>query len=260
MSRAESSASRRRRAATRRRALKRNYHAQATYGKNAGLWAHPYGAVAAEGLWAHVDRVGFRVPDGVPARGRPLQRSLTPHLDCCPDEMDAGGGKAWPRWRPIQCFLALDDALEPDEGGFECARGFHREFRAYYDGRAAETAAGLPCVGDYVHVSPRDDAAVLARVRHVPVPAGAAVFWDQRLPHANARRNGKREPRAVVYGGFLPRGVAKNDAYAAEQRRRLVAGAPQPNFWMDRSAPLAPPDHAATVAALGDRARGLLGL
>ena len=60
MSRAESSASRRRRAATRRRALKRNYHAQATYGTNAGLWAHPYGAVAAEGLWAHVDRVGVR--------------------------------------------------------------------------------------------------------------------------------------------------------------------------------------------------------
>ena len=54
MSRAESSASR-------RRALKRNYHAQATYGTNAGLWAHPYGPVAAEGLWAHVDRVGVRM-------------------------------------------------------------------------------------------------------------------------------------------------------------------------------------------------------
>ena len=73
MSRAESSASRRRRAATRRRALKRNYHAQATYGTNAGLWAHPYGPVAAEGLWAHDDRVGVRVPDAA-AVGAPGAR------------------------------------------------------------------------------------------------------------------------------------------------------------------------------------------
>ena len=116
MSRAESSASCPRRAATRRRALKRNYHAQATYGTNAGLWAHPYGPVAAEGLWAHVDRVGVRVPDAA-GKKRALQRSLTPHLDCCPDRLHAGGGKRFPRWRPIQCFLALDDALEALNAG-----------------------------------------------------------------------------------------------------------------------------------------------
>ena len=145
MSRAESSASRRRRAATRRRALKRNYHAQATYATNAGLWAHPYGAVAAEGLWAHVDRVGVRVPDAASTKKRSLQRSLTPHLDCCPDRLHAGGGKRFPRWRPIQCFLALDDALEADQGGFECCGGFHRRFEAYYADRAARAGGALPC-------------------------------------------------------------------------------------------------------------------
>ena len=258
MSRAESSASRRRRAATRRRALKRNYHAQATYGTNAGLWAHPYGPVTAEGLWAHVDRVGVRVPDAA-GKKRALQRSLTPHLDCCPDRLHAGGGKRFPRWRPIQCFLALDDAREADQGGFECCAGFHRRFEAYYADRAARAGGALPCVGDFIALTMRDDAAVVAGVGHVPAPAGAAIFWDQRVPHANARRNTKHEARAVAYGGFLPR-TPLNDAYATEQRRRFLLGEPQPDFWTDGPPPPAPPDHFATVDALGPHARSLLGI
>jgi hypothetical protein len=66
---------------------------------------------------------------------KPLQRSLTPHLDCCPHLMHGtmtmtvtepvtrepgaagaahpvhahvkGAAKEYPRWRPIQCMLAL---------------------------------------------------------------------------------------------------------------------------------------------------------
>ena len=45
---------------------------------------------------------------------------------------------------------------------------------------------------------------------------GAAVFWDQRLPHSNSRYNRSEHARAVVYGGYLPR-VAINQAYAEEQ-------------------------------------------
>ena len=231
---------------------------EATYGTNAGLWAHPYGAVAAEGLWAHVDRVGVRVPDAA-GKKRALQRSLTPHLDCCPDRLHAGGGKRFPRWRPIQCFLALDDALEADQGGFECCGGFHRRFEEYYKDRAARAGGSLPCVGDFIALTMRDDAAVVAGVGHVPVPAGAAVFWDQRVPHANARRNTKHEARAVAYGGFLPR-TRLNDAYATEQRRRFLLGEPQPDFWTDGPPPPAPPDHSATVDALGPLARSLLGI
>lgn len=231
---------------------------EATYATNRGLWAHPHGPVAVDALWAHVDRVGVRVPDAK-GRKRALQRSLTPHLDCCPDRLHAGGGKRWPRWRPIQCFLALDDALEADQGGFECCGGFHRRFESYYADRAARIGGSLPCVGDFIALTMRDDAAVVAGVGHVPVPAGAAVFWDQRVPHSNARKNTKKECRAVAYGGFLPR-TPQNDAYAAEQRRRFLLGEPQPDFWTDGPPPPAPTGHSATVAALGPHARGLLGI
>ena len=72
---------------------------------------------------------------------------------------------------------------------------------------------------------------------HVPVPAGAAVFWDQRLPHANARKNQGNEPRSVVYGGFLPRGegIGINKAYAKEQLRRLKEGRVQADFWLNET-------------------------
>ena len=270
--------------------------ARLRYATDAGLWRHPHGSF--DEIRAHVDRVGCRAPDGASLSGRPVQRSLTPHLDCCPDALDAGaarrgretvrarvvagarrgcradksagsepiqrvvsagGGKRWPRWRPIQCFLALDDALAPDEGGFECCPGFHSRFSDYY---AARTAAGggdaLPCVGDYLAVSTKRDASVLAGFRHVPVPAGAAVFWDQRIPHANARRNQKSECRRVVYGGFLPR-VPRNEAFLKEQRRRLIAGEPQADFWTKGGGVAAPPDHAANASALSPDARSLLG-
>ena len=176
--------------------------------------------------------------------------------------MHEGGGKEFPRWRPIQCLLALDAAEDADEGGFECVAGFHATFSDYYSERRGRSEKGLPCVGDYVALSPREDAGLLDRVAHVPVPAGAALFWDQRLPHGNARRNRKTEPRAVVYGGFLPR-VPLNDAYAAEQLRRLKLGMPQPDFWTHRAPTgedaLVPPDHDATLRRLGAHARGLLG-
>ena len=192
------------------------------------------------------------MPDAA-GKKRALQRSLTPHLDCCPDRLHAGGGKRFPRWRPIQCFLALDDALEADQGGFECCGGFHRRFEAYYAERAARAGGALPCVGDFIALTMRDDAAVVAGVGHVPVPAGAAIFWDQRVPHANARRNTKHEARAVAYGGFLPR-TPLNDMYATEQRRRFLLGEPQPDFGTDGPPPPAPPDHSATVDALGPHA------
>jgi ectoine hydroxylase-related dioxygenase (phytanoyl-CoA dioxygenase family) len=118
----------------------------------------------------------------------------------------------------------------------------------------------LPCVGDYIAVS---EPSLVARFEHVPIPAGAALFWDQRLPHANARRNNSGGARMVVYGGFLPRGPAINDAYAVEQRRRLLLAQAQPDFWMGRcDHPLAspgPPRIKAAISNLPGHARDLLG-
>ncbi|CAM9729263.1 unnamed protein product [Phaeothamnion confervicola] len=88
-----------------------------------------------------------------------------------------------------------------------------------------------PCVGDFSPVRPREDADVLRRVCHVPVPAGAAVFWDYRTPHANAARNASDRPREVIYTGFLP-DTAWNRAYAHQQLDRLLRGIPPDDQWM----------------------------
>ena len=242
------------------------------------LWAHPFGPAippsdqerengCSWNVFAHVDRVGFRVPDKVSelhsqhvaqrthkvsnkriARRLQLQRSLTPHLDCCPVDLHYGGGKAFPRWRPIQCMISLTDTTTADHGGFECVPGFHREFHSYFRKKAALQPDGhasaqylarnklrsgtVTCVGDYCAIQPHEDADILKRFTHIPIPAGAAVFWDQRLPHANARHNQASVPRRVVYGGFLPR-VPRNIPYVQEQLRRFLRRVAQVDFWIE---------------------------
>ena len=91
-----------------------------------------------------------------------------------------------------------------------------------------------------------------------PPPRGAAVFWDQRIPHANARTNAASEPRRVIYGGFLPR-VPLNERYAAEQLRRYELGLPQPDFWLEEdSSPGPAPEPPAPLAKLPEHAQRLL--
>ena len=154
------------------------------------LWSNPYDFTGGECL-AHVDRIGFRIPDAAnhprrgPRRARPLQRSLAPHMDVCLGDIHAGGRKQFPRWRPIQTFIALTDALDQECGGFEAAAGSHLEF-ADREERAGGEQAAARCKGDFTAVR---DTAMVDRVAHVPVPAGAAVFWDQRVVHANSREN-----------------------------------------------------------------------
>ena len=46
-----------------------------TYGTQTPPYEHPYDDLDG-GLWAHVDRVGFRVPT---AEGSRVQRALSPH-------------------------------------------------------------------------------------------------------------------------------------------------------------------------------------
>jgi hypothetical protein len=65
-----------------------------------------------------------------------LQRGLTPHLDCCPDtyyddDDPTTSSNNKTKWRPIQCFVSLTDNLEANTGGFEAAKGFHRNFREW---------------------------------------------------------------------------------------------------------------------------------
>ena len=203
--------------------------------------------------YAYLDRLCYRLPTtlseeigqaaasakNMSAKKRKkatLQRSLTPHLDCCPDTYDTATGKS--KWRPIQCLVSLTDNLEPDTGGLEVAPGFHHEFRSWTNTRAPTVAKEgspmpAPCLGEYTHMRPTEDATVMQRVQHVPgVCAGSAVFWDNRLPHANAYRHNGTEPRAVVYASFLPP-IALNRAYAERQLQLWKQGKNPTDQWIN---------------------------
>ncbi len=124
-------------------------------------------------------------------RPRPIQRSLTPHFDCCPESYH-DKSKQRGKWRPIQCFVSLTDNLEPNTGGFEAVPGFHREFHSWvergrrsvmdipYDATSKQRPRRRPCVGEYTHLDPTLDREIMERVTHIPVRAGGAVFWDNR--------------------------------------------------------------------------------
>lgn len=87
----------------------------ATFANCKSPYDHPYGIFPPKEALMYIDRVCYRVPDRVSAlhccetnKKRCLQRSLTPHIDCCPHRMfqDIGEHK-YSKWRPIQAFIAL---------------------------------------------------------------------------------------------------------------------------------------------------------
>jgi hypothetical protein len=208
---------------------------------------HPFGKFDADKGYMYIDRLGYRIPtkiaqsvgekmnpspEGEQSKTKKsraaIQRSLTPHLDCCPDTYNSASKKS--KWRPIQCFVSLTDNVEPNTGGFEAATGFHREFHQWATNRPPSTITHrdpksgakskievtAPCVGEYTHIRPKEDEHVMKSIFHVPVLSGSAVFWDNRIPHANAYRNESVLPRAVVYCSFLP-DVDINRIYVEKQ-------------------------------------------
>lgn len=200
----------------------------ATYAQNHRDFEHPHGVFNGKQGFMYINRVCYRVPDAISKlhgtkKSRPMQRSLTPHLDCCPTD-PFNSGKDIPRWRPIQCITALTDNLEPNTGGFEAVRGFHKEFASYFgsqDAPAVESTTARPqvCLGDFSPLRMQEDRAVIERYEHVSCTAGSVIFFDWRIPHANSYRHVGTTPREVVYTGFLP-DVPMNRVYVAEQLRR----------------------------------------
>jgi len=152
----------------------------------------------------------------------PLQRCLCPHLDCCPYTVYSplnNDKEKKLKWRPIQCFISLTENMKPNTGGFEAAPGFHRQFMEWkrhilpsrvisnpMNKRRENTLGRNPsfCVGEYMHMRQKEDKDVIQMIRHIAVPAGSAVFWDNRIPHGNSYRNDTDIPREVVYCSFLP--------------------------------------------------------
>ena len=181
------------------------------------LW-HPYGDIDFDKGYVYIDRCGYRIPSSLAQswgdllhpdvkkkKMRLIQRSLTPHLDCCPENFYLTENKS--KWRPIQCFVSLTDNLHPNTGGFEAAPGFHHEFDEWANERQQTSTSQQftsLCVGEYTHIRPQEDAQVMKQIRHIPVKAGSVVFWDNRIPHANSYRNDSDLARLVVYCSFLP--------------------------------------------------------
>jgi len=211
---------------------------------------HPYGPFDCTRGYMYIDRIGYRIPTSlakqlgsdisVTKKSKPIQRSLTPHLDCCPDNFFSAEAS---KWRPIQCFVSLTDNLEANTGGFEAAPGFHKEFHKWSrpestitkktaNGGREEITFPAPCIGEYTHIRPKEDAEVMARIQHIPVRAGSAVFWDNRLPHANAYRNDSNDARSVVYCSFLP-DVKLNRDYVDQQLYKYKRRIPPTDQWIN---------------------------
>ena len=216
---------------------------------------HPYGPFNQQQGFMYIDRIGYRLPSELSQslgelisdpnlskkkkKKASMQRSLTPHLDCCPTSLFPDSAT---RWRPIQCFVSLTDSLEPNTGGFEIYQhdqGLHRIFDEWVKNRpptiitknSTEMSIPAPCLGNYSHIRPTEDAEVMQRVGHVPVAAGSAVFWDVRMAHANAYRHEGTSPRAVVYCSFLPNVPLNRDYALNTQLVKFLAKKPQTDQW-----------------------------
>ena len=228
---------------------------------------HPYGPFDCRKGFCYIDRIGYRLPTELATqlgtdlqspetsnmkkkkkKSVAIQRSLTPHLDCCPDTFFSQDKS---KWRPIQCFISLSDTLDPNMGGFEAAPGFHRNFHRWAEIRPPtkqtvkhkqqirgkkvvteeEVSFPAPCIGEYTHIRPIEDSDVMDRVRHIPVRAGSAVFFDNRTPHANAYRHDGDLPRSVVYCSFLP-DVAINRPFVSQQLSKWQRGEPPNDQWV----------------------------
>jgi Protein of unknown function (DUF1479) len=222
--------------------------------------------------YCYLDRIGYRLPTALATqlgmdlqqqqqqqqqstkkkknKSLAIQRSLTPHLDCCPETFHHPH-KSKSKWRPIQCFVSLVDTLQPNQGGLEAALGFHHDFEQWSRTRpptlrhvkpttkgtptsteAVEIQIPAPCLGEYTHIRPVQDAPVMQRIQHVQhVTAGSAVFFDNRIPHANSYRHDGDQPRSVVYCSFLPN-VALNQKYAIDQLDKFQRGIYPNDQWI----------------------------
>ncbi|ETK71776.1 hypothetical protein L915_21035 [Phytophthora nicotianae] len=226
---------------------------EATYAHNHPDFLHPFGASMANKF--------------AKKKSRPMQRSLTPHWDCCPTKM-FDSGKDTPRWRPIQCITVLTSNTESNTGGFECVPGFHKEFAGYAAKNQPETVTEAPltaalrrpqvCLGDFSPLRMQEDRAIIDRYQHIGCEAGSVILFDWRLPHANSYKHVGTIPREVIYTGFIP-DIPINRSYVQEQLRRYKARLLPADHWQkdDVHARVAEDFSAHHFSALGSRLIGL---
>jgi hypothetical protein len=240
----------------------------ASYACNHPDFQHPFGDFKGKQGFMYINRVCYRVPDAIAKlhaakKSRPMQRSLTPHVDCCPTSL-FDSGKDVPRWRPIQCITALTSNTEANTGGFEAVPGFHKEFAAYFahqEHRALEDATqGRPqvCIGDFSPLRMQEDREVISRYQPIHCEAGSVIFFDWRIPHANSYKHVGSIPREVVYTGFIP-STPMNRKYVQEQLRRYKLRLLPADHWQKSQGDKRVDEHfsAHHFSALGSRLIGL---
>lgn len=212
-----------------------------TYAKcEDGIYHHPYGPFDSKKGYMYIDRVCFRLPDKIAIpegtnKRKALQRSLTPHLDCCPHKLYNSSTKEFPKWRPIQAFVSLTDTLEPNHGGFEACTGLHAEFDDWIQRRSPSIGKDNqilepPCVGEFTPIRAKEDKDIIDRFKHIPIQKGDMIVWDYRIPHANSRHNLSSISREAVYIGLLPH-IDMNRRYAEEQLKRFNQGLLPQDQW-----------------------------
>jgi ectoine hydroxylase-related dioxygenase (phytanoyl-CoA dioxygenase family) len=130
--------------------------------------------------------------------------------------------------------------LHPQEGGFECVPGFHKEFQIWAENRVVDQGGKEPspriispeqlCVGQFTAIRTKEEASTIERFQHIPYKAGDIVCWDYRIPHANSSENTTAFPREVLYLGMLP-AIEKNQEFAKDQLNRFLEGILPVGFW-----------------------------
>lgn len=219
---------------------------QYTYCSNHIFFESPFGSFDYTKALMYIDRVCFRLPDNIinsfgGGKRKKLQRSLTPHLDCCPDDVCSfktpeDVAEKMNKWRPIQCFIALTDTINPNEGGFEACPGLHARFKNWAEFRLASAKVSVeshapPCVGSFSPIRPIEDRDIILLFEHISCRAGDMVCWDYRIPHSNSRYNNGNEAREVVYIGLLPY-VSLNTRYVQKQLSDYLAGKNPSDQWV----------------------------
>ena len=217
---------------------------------------HSFGPFDCSKGYIYMDRIGYRIPTElaktIGTKSRPIQRSLTPHLDCCPPhtlhyspgdkiDIDNNGNGNIPllsKWRPLQSMISLTSNERPNTGGFEAVKGFHQTFYEWTLNRLptirGDKSYPAPCIGQFTPIRPREDRNVIEKMEHIPCKAGSVVIWDYRIPHANARRNDSNESRAVIYASFLP-DVDLNRRYVERQLNDFRKNKHPTDQWIDPS-------------------------
>lgn len=127
------------------------------------------------------------------------------------------------KWRPIQAFVCLTDHFGGDSGGLRAVSGFHKRIDAYFSGKVSEGG------GEFFRMHHHQHEPLQKACQPVVAPAGAMVFWDNRLPHATAAKLAGHDTREVVYTGFLP-DVPLNRAYILRQLAAIRANRAPPAY------------------------------